>query len=398
MDKIKITFTGDVLCESEVIQAHKTENGKFDFAAKFAGCEKYFKQSDYVIANLETPIANAEYSCKLYEFNAPLEFAQALKNSGVSLVTTANNHCLDRGVKGLDDTLANLDRIALKHIGTNAANKLPTGIVEDIGNMKIGFMAYTYGTNAFHNHYYLENNELWKVNLYQAQELHNSYYRKWYTSERYSSFRWKINKISNRIMHRDIFCQVYERNEQRFGFYRRLKKDIAALKASGAEYIIMCLHAGGQYNSKPLTKTKKIINKIFSYGANAVICNHEHVVHCYEKARNSKVRVFSLGNFASIAGIESEPYDKMAEYSVVFNVYLSKNDKNDVINLSCTFSIVKNIKLDNGQIKTVLLYDLINACQNNEERFVLMADNAKICNLFTNKKIENPGLELEYAG
>ena len=41
-----------------------------------------------------------------------------LKSIGFDLVTTANNHCMDKGYNGLSRTLDVLDQAELKHVGT----------------------------------------------------------------------------------------------------------------------------------------------------------------------------------------------------------------------------------------------------------------------------------------
>jgi len=103
-DTIKITFAGDIMCDHLEILSYRTDTGGYDFSEVFKECKDYFFSSDYVVGNLETPIAKAGYSEKLYSFNSPVEFAEAIKANGFSMVTTANNHCLDRGVSGLEDT------------------------------------------------------------------------------------------------------------------------------------------------------------------------------------------------------------------------------------------------------------------------------------------------------
>ncbi len=51
-------------------------------------------------------------------FNTPDSFASALTDAGIDVVTTANNHSLDRRFYGLSRTLDILDREGLKHTGT----------------------------------------------------------------------------------------------------------------------------------------------------------------------------------------------------------------------------------------------------------------------------------------
>jgi poly-gamma-glutamate synthesis protein (capsule biosynthesis protein) len=391
---VKITFTGDIYCTMSEILAHKTENGNYDFSSIFENCKDYFSASDYVVGNLETPIANNKYCDEPYSFNSPIEFADAIKKAGISLVTTANNHCLDRGVSGLEDTIMNLESVSLKHTGTNNSNKIPTGIVENFDGMNIGFLSYTYGTNAHVNKCYLNKDEKWKVNLYQEQELHNPFIRRFY----YSKFRQftidKINKLSRFFLRKNIICPVpvHERSEKNARLFKRMKDDIFAMKKAGvADYLIMCLHAGGQLNPVPIKNTPKIAKKIAKMGVDAVIINHEHVIH-YGEMLFEKVIVYSLGNFCPPMGYHSPLSDG---YSLLFNLYLSKENKT-VKRIKTTFSIVKTISDDENKVKTVPLFDLIKSSTDVDERNKLLDDNLKIYNLFTNGNETKIELSLEY--
>jgi poly-gamma-glutamate synthesis protein (capsule biosynthesis protein) len=395
-DTVKITFTGDIMCDMEEIPAYKEGKG-YDFSDIFRGCRAYFASSDYVVGNLETPIANAEYSCELYKFNSPLEFAQAVKNGGFSMVTTANNHCLDRGVSGLEDTNNVLDTFGLKHTGTNNRDVMPTGIIEEIGTIRIGFLSYTYGTNAWLNHHYLGKDEKWKVNLYQEQELHNPLCRCFYDFPLCVFFRKTVNFLSVLIRGGEVFCPVWERNETgRRRFCRRMNDDIRALKKAGADYIVMCLHAGGQYNPKPLGKTKKLVKQITDMGADAVIVNHEHVIHP-TAFPSGKIIAYSLGNFSSRNGINKPPYDRMAEYSLLLNIYLPDSKSAAKTKpIKQTFTIVKTISTGENRVKSVILYDLIKNCSDESKRDQLLADNLKIYNLVRNTGETEIGLKAEY--
>jgi poly-gamma-glutamate synthesis protein (capsule biosynthesis protein) len=399
---IKLTFTGDILCDLEEIPTYKNQEDEYDFSEKFKDCKEYFSRSDYIVANLETPVANAEYCNKRFLFNSPIALIKAIKEAGVSLVTTANNHCLDRGIKGLEETIANIDGIGLKHIGTNSTPPPPqshslytTGIIEKVKDSKIGFLSYTYGTNAFNNKVYLNKNELWKVNLFQDQELHNPLYRRLYNAHIGRFWRRAINKIARLVIRRNMYCPVYERKEARHYFDHKMKDDIQHLRKSGAEYIVMCLHAGGQFNAKPLQQTRKLINHIVGYGVDAVICNHEHVVHKCEITGDT-IKVFALGDFTSLLGVQREPYDTMAEYSILFNIYLDREDVSIKVK-QCTFTIVKKVSMGPGKIRTVLLKELIETCEDNTEKQKLMADNAAMFNKFKGTSETNIPLQLEYV-
>ena len=98
----KITFLGDIMCEKPFLKAAIKRNN--DFYSTFARLQEMLSESDFVAGNLETPIAGKElgYTKDLYAFNTPSEFLDGLKKLKIDLYLTANNHCLDRGVKGLE--------------------------------------------------------------------------------------------------------------------------------------------------------------------------------------------------------------------------------------------------------------------------------------------------------
>lgn len=394
-NNLKISFTGDIMCEAIQIRAHKLDNGKYDFDEIFFDVKEYFKDSDYIVCNLETPIAGEElgYGNKKYSFNTPDEFLDSIKKMGVNLVSTANNHCLDRGVEGLRNTIHALDRYEINHIGTYIdKNK---GFIKEINDIKIGFLSYTYGTNAFANNNYLKKNQKYMVNLFQRQELGNRFVRMCYKNP-YKLYS-RMYKIFERIFYPEqLKRQVYERKESSRSYLRAMKKEIELLKKKGAEYIIMCAHIGGQYNQVPSKETKELVDKIVSYGVDAVIGNHEHVINKCDlrNMRNNVIKTYSLGNFSGLAGVLKEPYDKLSEYSIIFNIYLNKEESKIKVN-KVGFTIAKSIKECENKIKTVLLYDLIQNASG-EEKNKLIDDNLKIYNIFLNKDVTEVDLKKEY--
>ena len=103
---IKLSFVGDLEVTYKVNNEAKIK-GNYDFL--FENLKKELRNTDYLVGNLETPIAGKKlgYTNELYCFNTPEEFLKTLKKYNFKLLTTANNHCLDRGVKGLKKTLEN---------------------------------------------------------------------------------------------------------------------------------------------------------------------------------------------------------------------------------------------------------------------------------------------------
>ena len=91
--KTRITFVGDVMCEYTRLPSYFMDDN-YNFEPLFEGCSDLFHRSDYVVANLETPVAGREmeYSFRDYNFNTPTEILFAMKHAGIHMVTTANNH------------------------------------------------------------------------------------------------------------------------------------------------------------------------------------------------------------------------------------------------------------------------------------------------------------------
>lgn len=84
--EIKISFAGDLMCKLPQLQASATGN-TYDFDAVFGKIGNVFKNSDYVVGNMETPLAGPElgYTKTATNFNAPIEFAQPKKPVSISL-------------------------------------------------------------------------------------------------------------------------------------------------------------------------------------------------------------------------------------------------------------------------------------------------------------------------
>ena len=113
----KITFIGDIMCEEPLQNASK-KGASYHFDQVFEGCKRLFSESDYVVGNLETVFAgeSAGFTKDLFSFNSPDDFAYALAKSGIHMVTTAQNHILDRDRAGLLRTLRVLDEVGIENI------------------------------------------------------------------------------------------------------------------------------------------------------------------------------------------------------------------------------------------------------------------------------------------
>lgn len=146
-----IVSFGDTLCHNPVNRAaYDKETGIYDYSYMFKYVEKYFENSTVNIGNCEAPMAGAEREYSGYPtFNAPEHLAIDLRELGVDIMSTANNHTLDKGFSGLSSTLDFLDGAEIAHVGSaRTEEEQNTILFKDLNGIRTAFIAYTYGTNG----------------------------------------------------------------------------------------------------------------------------------------------------------------------------------------------------------------------------------------------------------
>ena len=98
-----------------------------DGATLFRSVAPLLAGNDVVFGNLEGPLTDASLSPKCpkprrngrpcFAFRTPPRYAARLAEAGFTAVNVANNHALDFGMEGLDNTLAVLDAAGIEAVG-----------------------------------------------------------------------------------------------------------------------------------------------------------------------------------------------------------------------------------------------------------------------------------------
>lgn len=336
---IKVSFTGDLLFGPPINELCR-EGNHYDYSPLFKDIVSILSDSDYLVGNLESPVAGEEagYTEERYCFNTPEEMLIALKEAGFDLISLANNHCMDRGESGITATLDKLDRYQLDHIGTNRSLEESNSIfVREIGGIKIGFVNATYGTNAFAHHRFLPENKKYMVDLIQPEETTAGAINLLGKPE-------EIEKAVNEIYGDKTNPIVAE-------YLERLEEKIRKTKAE-SDYVVMLFHSGGQYNMEIDAFTEMMADKIREFGADIIVCNHPHHI-LPSKLDGDYFTAFCLGNFVCCSDhpdwCQIDP-----DYSAVLNLYLEK--KNGKINRHITFSLCR-VMFENGKPYVVDTYN-----------------------------------------
>ena len=301
-----ITFFGDIMCEPTVLKGAK-KGKSYDFSYVFSGVQSLLKGTDCRIGNLETPLCSREmgYCDDFADFGCPDTMADALKEAGFDLISTANNHSFDRRREGLCYTIHELDKRGIPHTGTF----LPGTPREEayylqLGDLTVAVIAYTYNTNytASGKHCKCEGEYADSVNLLHEQEQGT-----FLTT--ISTKNW-FDKLTGKFLDSDKRGRVKQffgvpsssrRPDDRLNVERtqpyvdKFTADIQKAKEK-ADFVIFYPHVGGQFDPAPGQFTEYIFDKAVEAGADAVIASHAHVV---QRAlyRSGCLCAYSLGNF-----------------------------------------------------------------------------------------------------
>ncbi|QZY55998.1 CapA family protein [Crassaminicella profunda] len=221
---IQLASVGDIMCHNtQYIAARK--NGTYDFSSSFAPIKPYIASADLAIGNLETTFSGAKKKYSNYPaFNTPEQLGLTLKNIGFDILSTANNHSLDKRNYGILHTLDELDKLGIKHTGTfRNKQERDTLLIENMKDIKIAFMSYTYGTNGIP----IPKENPFAINL--------------------------INK-------------------------EKILEDIQKAKNENVDCMVFSLHLGQEYKRKQNKYQEELVDFLFKNGVDIVLGGHPHVI------------------------------------------------------------------------------------------------------------------------
>lgn len=258
---INMTVIGDIMCHSSNFEdAYDSENKTYDFSYVFTDIKDYIKTADIAIGNLETTFSGSDIGYSGYPtFNTPEQLAQNLVDLGIDVVSTANNHSLDKRYNGLVSTLDELDKVGLAHTGTYRSKEdQDTIITKNVNGITIAFLSFTYGTNG--------------IPVPNGKE-------------------YCINLIDENLM----------------------LDQISKAKALNPDLICVSMHWGEEYKLKQNKNQEKLADFLFKNGVDIILGSHPHVLEPMERRTitldDGSVKdgflIYSLGNFMSGQVIEN---------------------------------------------------------------------------------------------
>ncbi len=232
--------------------------GRWDFTPSFRYVKSLLAQGDLVIGNLETAISQSSpLGMQLHRtenkpyLNAPSSYLDALKYAGFDLLTMANNHNCDAGVRGIYETIENVESRHFLHTGLYTGEEAQRYLLIDVNGLKLGMSAYACYFNGKQH------------NLTEAG--------------------------------RKTLLSPYDEAQ--------VKADIEAMRKAGAEFIITFIHWGSENTNEVNSRQKAIAKEIANAGSDYIVGSHPHAVQPYGTVRAKDGRIvpvlYSMGNFVS---------------------------------------------------------------------------------------------------
>ena len=285
-DTVSICMVGDILLHDRVETSAVTEDGSYDFTPIFSHVKEEISAFDLALVNEEVILGGEELGISGYPaFNAPYEVAPALVDCGFDVICHATNHALDKGKKGIINTLSNWEQYPdIDILGIYQTEEDSQDVcIKDVNGFRIAILNYTYGTNGIS----LPADMPFCVGLMEEDKVI-----------------------------RDI--QYAEEN---------------------ADFTIVCPHWGTEYSLDTDSVQKKWTSLFLENGVDLVLGTHPHVIEPIEMLisddeAHSMLVYYSIGNFVNwtsgtgegsgrrmVGGLAEILLEKEADGSVIISDY-----------------------------------------------------------------------------
>ncbi len=222
---MKIMFVGDVSLGEYYMSFGHGPRTFADTGNLFAKVKTIFDSADMVVGNLEAPITSLNYNKNEPEsivLKASPHHAGQLKDAGFKVMQVANNHTVQHGNDGFDETLKTLKKAGISSVGVNQQKPV---VIEHEG-LKIAFMA--------------------------ASDVPDN---------------------------TDKSQKKYQRLDE--DFLTNIEKE-----APKYDHFVVMLHWGLEASTTPLPYQRKLADRLYKAGVSAIIGSHPHLFYEIEKRDN----------------------------------------------------------------------------------------------------------------
>ena len=278
--KALLSCVGDFMCEPAQHRENRYGDAHF-FHPSFQFVRKILKGSDFCVGNLETTVTDCtpyagEYHIidgKSYHCNAPESYLEALRYAGFDALVNANNHDLDSGLEGLEDTICAIRRHGFLQTGTFLPEDTQRFQLVEIGGIRVAIFSYST----------------------------------------------KFNRNDQRLTELGKATWINEYSAQ------KAAEDIACAKKQGAEFMLVYMHWGKEHLQEPVPEQVRMAQELADAGTDIIVGSHSHCLETHDIVTAADGRqvpvIYSLGNFVTGAGSE------LCRHNAILQLELTKTDR-----------------------------------------------------------------------
>ena len=273
-EKLSLVMVGDALLHSSLYN-DAYQNGTYNFSPQLELIKPIVQNYDLAFYNQESILGGTSLGLSSYPtFNSPQEFGDAMVDAGFNLVSLANNHTMDKGVKAIESSCNYWKTKDVLTAGSYCSGEEADNIqVKEKNGIKYALLAYTYGTNGIS----VPQDKPYLVNLYSDEKA-----------------KADIEKVRDKV-----------------------------------DLLIVSMHWGTEYRSEPTDEQKREAEYLSSLGVDIIIGTHPHVIEPITYIGNTLV-IYSLGNFIS-AQTTSNDYNTIVELMTSVDVVkTTKNGQSEI--------------------------------------------------------------------
>lgn len=256
-----LVFTGDIMPWDRMADLVRQHGVGYPYANVLP----LLCSADIAIGNLEGPVAEkAQRKDYDYSYKVPPEAIAGLRDAGFDLVNLANNHSLDCGMEGLAETIANVERAGMQHVGAGQTlQEASEPVIVELGGIRIAFVAAI---------------------------CPETYFDDWDDAQQAGDYERLMTVMRERL----------GASEQRPGLVIATPwsvRRLVQLAAQRADLVVASLHFGIRYNRTPTARQRQLAHCAVAAGADLVVGHHAHIWQPVELYHGVPI-VYGLGNFA----------------------------------------------------------------------------------------------------
>jgi len=269
-----IAAAGSVHAPKAIRLGAMSEAGEYDFTQVFDGLGDVLGEADLAIATLETMTAGEKKGYGNY--NAPVQLLDAMRASGIDLVSLGTERALDMGYDGLQITTAELTARGIAHAGAavDGEGEQDASLI-GIDGVQVAVLGYTYGLSG-------EGKEITPESEWDA-----------------------VSTLSSELVIRQI----------------------RQARADGANVVIVLPHWGTKNKQETPEEVRRMARMLAEAGADVILGTHPNVVQGTERLRVTRadgleyesVVCYSLGSLLTDARTEENTAGMIAHLQISYD-------------------------------------------------------------------------------